>query len=95
MFFLYIFRNWIFEIKKKLEKIKNYNRTKKLSKLKNEIIEYYKETDNIEIKEILNYLEEDKNEMTIFNYGDMQESVKNIEIKIKYDENKELFYTYH
>ncbi|MDH6458369.1 hypothetical protein M2102_002011 [Fusobacterium sp. PH5-7] len=80
---------------KKLGKIKNYNRTKKLSKLKNEIIEYYKETDDIEIKEILNYLEEDKNEMTVFNYGDMQESIKNIEIKIKYDENKELFYTYH
>lgn len=83
------------KLRKKLGKIKNYNRTKKLSKLKNEIIEYYKETDDIEIKEILNYLKKDKNEITVFNYEDMQESINNIEINVKYDESKELFYTYH
>ncbi len=38
------------KLRKKLEKIKNYKESKKLSKLKNEIIEYYKETDDIEIK---------------------------------------------
>ncbi|OFL80715.1 MULTISPECIES: FkbM family methyltransferase [Fusobacterium] len=82
-------------LRKRLSKIKNYKESKKLSKLKNEIIEYYKETDDIEIKEILNYLKEDKNEMTVFNYSDMQESINNIEINVKYDESKELFYIFH
>ncbi|GAA6325836.1 hypothetical protein F350042L8_29340 [Fusobacterium ulcerans] len=83
------------KLRKKLGKIKNYNRIKKLSKLKNEIVEYYKETADIEIKEILSYLKKEKNEITVFNYEDMQESINNIEINVKYDESKELFYTYH
>lgn len=73
------------KLRKKLGKIKNYNRIKKLSKLKNEIVEYYKETADIEIKEILSYLKKEKNEITVFNYEDMQESINNIEINVKYD----------
>lgn len=83
------------KLRKNLGKIKNYNRTEKLFKLKNEIIEYYKETNDREIKEILSYLKKEKNEITVFNYEDMQESIKNIEINVKYDESKELFYIYH
>ena len=33
--------------------------------------------------------------MTVFNYSDMQESINNIEINVKYDESKELFYIFH
>ncbi len=43
----------------------------------------------------MSYLKKEKNEITVFNYEDMQESIKNIEINVKYDESKELFYTYH
>lgn len=43
----------------------------------------------------MSYLKKEKNEITVFNYEDMQESIKNIEINVKYDESKELFYIYH
>lgn len=76
------------------EKIILFEREIKEKKYRDKIIEYYKDTNDLEIKEIIEYMKKSK-VLNVFNYEEMDNYYKNLEIESGYDEKNKLYYVIH
>lgn len=63
-------------------------------KYRDRIIEYYRETNDLEIREIIEYMKKSK-VLNVFNYEEMDNYYKNLEVESCYDRENKLYYVIH
>lgn len=76
------------------EKIILFRRGLIEKKYRDRIIEYYKGTDDLEIKEIIEYMKKRK-VLNVFNYEEMDNYYQNLKVESGYDKENKLYYVVH